>query len=222
MPSKKSRKDRFYASIDQGYSRERSLRRAGFKPGNPHAAAVQASRLLADRYGKVPKGFHDLTERLKETWRALSNEDKASLSNLKPEDGTLADNLEEYTPEAAERRKRERKAKPAPKPTPPAPPPVPIPEPEPTWAFPIAGYGFIEPSSKRFEDIEGNCGLPIDFILGLSETAYQDRPVENGLWVDGAFTSDSDRIDADFRARAEARTIESRRIISNSEVLRRR
>jgi hypothetical protein len=218
MPTK-PRKDRFYAEIDRGYSRAQALKRAGYQPSNPRVAASMAHRLLSERHGPIPKGFDRLPERLQAIWKSLSPDDRAGLENL-PRGETLKENLEVY---ANPKKHRQPPLPPLPQPTPPTPPPVPTPEPEPhPWAFPIAGYGFIEPASKPFEEIDGNCGLPFDFILGLSETAYQDRPVENGLWVDGNFTSDSDRIDQEFARRQAERTIESRRIISNSEVLRKR
>jgi len=161
----------FYREIDKGVSRTLALKRAGYQPTTPASANSIAYALLQRRYGAKPTGYDRLTLELQAVWRGLSESDKTFLENLGKDDGTLESNLRTLAG-----------LDPKP-PTPPAlpepsPPPAPLPEPEQVHQF-----GFIEPAPAfRFEDEPGNCGLPYDFVLGLQETAYMDKPVEEGIW----------------------------------------
>jgi hypothetical protein len=60
----------------------------------------------------------------------------------------------------------------------------------------------LDPPIPRFEDDPSNGGLPYDFIRGLQETAYQDSPVEEGIWSpEHGFQSRSDLLETAFRER---------------------
>lgn len=185
-----SKARKFLELVDRGWPRRKALRKAGYRPGSPHSAASLACALLAGRYGEKPRGYEKLTPELQTVWQGLTQEEKTGLEALRPEDGTLESNLKTlggFDP---------------PRPKPPAlplpsPPPAPLPD-QYVINEVVHQYGYVDPPPAT------ECGLPMDFILGLQQTAYLDRPVEEGIWESGVFRSRDDLINEAYRARQDA------------------